>query len=250
MTRHLSLISLLIFLSSFAMAKGDYTTWWQKANNYYQQKNYDSAAVYYKQLAKLEPRNAEVYYNLGNTYYRLNDVGNAVLNYEKALHLQPSHTQAADNLYLTQNRINNRIQQMPEIFFVQWWKSMTQARLANIYAVIALLLFILVMAYNIARKMGRINISLPAQATIATLVVCFVLVVLGMVAGGRQANPGLAVIMAEGTPMMAEPKYGKSVSLIPEGTTVEMNDTKADWCEITLPDGRTGWVQHSTLSEI
>lgn len=242
---------LLILLSQVALAKGEvYTAWWQQANKHYQQKNYDSAAHYYAQIAKLEPRNADVYYNLGNTYYRLNDVGNAVLNYEKALHIQPSHRQAADNLYLAQNRISNRIQQMPEIFFVRWWKSMTQQGLANTYAIVAILLFLAVLGYHIASRLGKVTFTIPTQATVAAIALIAVLVTLGIVAGGRMANSGMAVIMTEGTPMMAQPKFGQSVSLIPEGTTVELKGSSADWYEITLPDGRSGWVQGVTLAKI
>lgn len=251
MSKYLTVSILLILLSYTALAGNNHTAWcWQQGNKYYKQKNYDSAAHYYAQIAKLEPRNAAVYYNLGNTYYRLNDVGNAVLNYEKALHIQPSYTQAADNLYLAQNRIGNRIQQMPEIFFVRWWKSMTQQGLANTYAITAILLFIAVLGYHIARRLGKISLHIPLQASVAVLAVIAVLVVLGIVSGGRMADSAMAVIMQEGTPMMAQPKFGQSVSLIPEGTTVELKGNSAGWYEVILPDGRTGWVQQATLSKI
>lgn len=250
MSKYLSLtiIALLLFLG--ANAKADYVALWQKANNFYTQKNYDSALANYALIAAEKPHNAEVYYNLGNAYYKLNNIGSAVLNYERALHLQPSHKEAADNLYLTQNRINNRIQQMPEIFFVQWWKSLTRPGFANMYAILAVVLLIAVIGYYIAVRLNKVSFKIPTQLSAAVIAVCTVLVTLSLVAGNRMANPGIAVIMTEGAPMMAEPKHGKSVSLIPEGTTVETAKTQADWCEITLPDGRTGWVQKNTLERI
>src|SRR5690606_26240313 len=99
----LTLIAMLLHISVFA--SGNYNDWWQKGNQYYEQKNYDSAAYYYNRIATLQPNDAEVYYNLVNTYYRLNLVGKAVLNYERALKYAPNHQLAADNLYLTQSRI-------------------------------------------------------------------------------------------------------------------------------------------------
>lgn len=250
MSKYLSLIIVAFMLSVGTYAQKDYAALWQKANNYYTQKNYDSALANYKSLAAHKPHNAEVYYNLGNTYYRLNDIGNAVLNYERALHLQPSYKEASDNLYLTQNRINNRIQQMPEIFFVQWWKSLTRPGLANAYAITAILLFILIVGYHIGIRLKKIAFKLPTQLSVALVTVAIVFIILGLVSGNRMANPGIAVVMTEGAPMMAEPKHGKSLSLIPEGTTVETTGTQADWCEIKLPDGRTGWVQQNVLERI
>ena len=111
------LFTLLILSWLNGFADVPYNAWWQKANRFYQEKNYDSAAAYYTKLAKLNPENPEIFYNLGNTYYRLNKIGFAVLNYEKALKLKPDYRQAQDNLELTQSRISNRIQQSPPTFF-------------------------------------------------------------------------------------------------------------------------------------
>ena len=58
-----------------ALLRADTAGDWAKANAFYQQKNYDSAAVYYEKIAAGKPRQAAVFYNLGNTYYRLNRIG-------------------------------------------------------------------------------------------------------------------------------------------------------------------------------
>lgn len=250
MSKQLSLTLTILLLSAVTFAADDYQTWWKKGNQYYQQKEYDSAAHYYSQIATASPANAEVYYNLGNAYYRLNNIGHAVLNYERALHLKPSYKEAADNLYLTQSRINNRIPHIPEIFFVKWWKSISQPGLANIYAILAILFFLLVMGYHITKRLNVIRMNMPIQLTVALLVVSGLLVLLSTIAGNKMVNSGKAVIMQEGTPMAPEPKYGTSQILVPEGTTVEVHSNKGDWQEITLPDGRTGWVQQSAIIKI
>lgn len=250
MSKRLSLTFMAILLSISVFATGNYKAWWAKGNEYYQQKNYDSAAFYFSQIADLQPGNAEVYYNLGNTYYKLNSIGKAVLNYERALKYNPSHKQATDNLYLTQGRIKNRIQPMPEIFFIRWWNGITQSNLTNIYAGIAVFLFLLFIGYRIVRRLGIFQYEAPIQLSAAIIALCSLFVILSIVSARNMTSSRAAVVMQEGAPMMREPKYGKSMSLIPEGIKVHINEQKGNWYEVALPDGRTGWLQESAIEKI
>src|SRR5437867_3206445 len=94
------IITILLTGAVPSYAAGDHNATWQKGNAFYQQKQYDSAAFYYEQLAALKPQNAEIYYNIGNTYYRLNKIGPSVLNYERALKINPGYKEAHENLLL------------------------------------------------------------------------------------------------------------------------------------------------------
>ena len=68
--RNLVSITVALLLSALhCLAAGNYPSLWQKGNSFYEQKQYDSAAVYFEQIAAVKPQNAEIYYNLGNTYY-------------------------------------------------------------------------------------------------------------------------------------------------------------------------------------
>lgn len=232
------------------MAKEDNNQLWQKANNAYLQKDYETAVAAYLQIAKQQPKNAEVFYNLGNTYYRLNDVGNSVLNYERALKIKPGHKAASDNLYLAQNRINNRIQGIPEIFFVRWWHYITPASMANVYAVVAAILFFIVMIYFTGKRLGKIQLSIPGRASAAIVIICLVFVTLGLFSAFCANDTSTAIVMKEGAAMMTEPKYGKSQSLIPAGTKVSICSEQSTWLEVILPDGRTGWMQQDAVVRI
>ena len=231
-------------------AKEDYASWWQSGNNHYQQKNYDSAAYYYNLIAVEEPADPEVYYNLGNTYYRLNNIGSAVLNYERALKIDPSHQRASDNLFLAQSRINNRIQDIPEIFFVRWWDAMTKGSLANLYAVIAIILFLLLIGYYIGRKLDRIKYNAPIQLSASVILICVVFIGMGVVSAGKSVASHRAIVMTDGSPLMLQPKYGQSQSQVPEGTKVEICGEQVGWYEVTLPDGRTGWLESTSVAKI
>lgn len=250
MNKHWLVACIALFVFGSAFAGEDYSSWWQKGNSHYQQNNFDSAAWYYQKIAKLEPGNAEVYYNLGNAQYRLNNIGAAILNYERALKLEPNHTQATDNLYLAQGRISNRIPEIPQIFFVRWWNAVTQANLANAYSVIAIILFIALLGYLIARQMKALQYKAPVQLTIGVITLCIIFLGLAIVSAQKMVASENAIVMQDGSSLMVQPKYGKSQAKVPEGTKVQICSEKAGWYEVTLPDGRTGWLENTSVAKI
>lgn len=250
MNKQLLISFIAVFLFSFANAKEDYSLWWQKGNEYYKQKNYDSAAVFYQKIADMQPGNAIIYYNLGNTYYRLNNIGEAVLNYERALKLEPSYKEASDNLHLAQSRINNRIQEVPQIFFIRWWNGATKGNLANSYAIIAAFLFLAALGYFIARQLKAIQYTAPTQLTIGVFGLSIIFLGMSLVSAQKAVASDKAIVMQDGSPLMMQPKYGKSQSQIPEGTKVRICDEKPGWLEVTLPDGRIGWLENTSVVKI
>jgi tetratricopeptide (TPR) repeat protein len=246
------LLVLLLALSVFfqANAAGNEGVYWQKANTFFEQKQYDSAAYYYRQIAQKNPHNAHVYYNLGNAYYRLNLIAPAVLNYEKALHINPSYKEAEDNLALTQARISNRIQPMQEIFFVQWWGKITSGSKAGLWAFITVVIFLLIIGLSLARTFRKIN-GVPVQVFIALIAVNVLSLVLAISSAANMADSHKGVVMQNDAPMYASPsQQGKASSLVPEGTTVEITGNKTTWVEIKLPDGRMGWIEQEMISPI
>ncbi len=248
MKRFLLLI-LIIVSGTGGFAQIPFNALWQKANEHYSQGRYDSAAHYYEQLAKRQPEHAEVYYNLGNTYYRLNQVGPAVLNYERALVIDPGYSEARDNLVLTQSRISNRIVELQEIFFMQWWKTLTRPSLASFWAVAALVFFLLTLAVLFQRRWGR-GRTVPLQIAFTTGMLFLCALSLAWVAARHQVERSRAVVMVQDAPLRAEPGSGKNLSLIPEGTVVKKGREESGWVLVRLPDGRKGWMQTAIIEEI
>ena len=242
-------IIILAALQIFAAA--DNTAIWSRGNEFYKQKQYDSAVICFEQIAVLKPRNAEVYYNLGNTYYRLNKVAMAVLNYERALHIDPDYAEAKENLLLTQSRIANHVQPTNDIFFVAWWNTLTRVTNATPWAVAALLTFagiILVLIFNRFQRPGAFRIPNQVPGLLAFMWVC--MLILALAAAQNATDSGGAVVMQNDAPLMAMEQKGKPLSLVPEGTTVKILTVKGDFAEVTLPDGRRGWMQQSWLAKI
>ncbi len=224
---------------------------WTKAIDFYKQKQYDSAALYFEELAAQKPLNAEVYYNLGNTYYRENKIARAILNFERAIAIDPDYKEAKDNLAVAQTRIPNFIQPANDIFFVKWWKSVTHRNNATIWAVSALSAFtlsIMLMAFRrFSKTIGR---NIPAQLIGGSLVFCCFFLILGVVASRNAQQNNAAIVMVNDAALMTSELKGKPITLTPEGTKVTIREQKGLWIEVSLPDGRAGWLQQGEVEKI
>ncbi len=250
--RNIFILTFILF--SFVLpgyAAGDNNLYWQKGNDYYQQKQYDSAAWYFELIAAQKPNSADVYYNLGNTYYRLNKIAPAVLNFERALKIKPDFSDARENLALTQSRINNHIIPVNDIFFIKWWHKITRPDYANNYAVAALAVFFFVIFLYILKLFRKAPEKLQMiQLPGFVIFTCLVLLALSYFSSSNANEQNSAVVMQNDVPLMNTELKGKPLNLIPEGTTVKLGSEKGAWIEVVLPDGRNGWIQANMITKI
>ena len=247
MSRYILIPAFLLLNIMSCIAAGNYTTHWKKGTAFYTQKQYDSAAFYFEQIAASKPLNADVYYNLGNTYYRLNKIALSVLNFERALRLSPDHKEAKENLILAQGRISNHIHSASDIFFIDWWHSITRSDKATMWAVLALITFTLIIV-SMFLKRNRIRIPVQLPGIFAFICVC--LLILAFTSAKNSMQHNAAVVMVGDAPLMNAEQKGKPLALIPEATTVQIKSERGSWLEVSLPDGRTGWLQQSVIEKI
>ena len=251
MSKLFLLAVVLIPGSLYCFAQGTYNAQWKKGADCYQQKQYDSAAYYFEQIAALKPQNATVYYNLGNAYYRLNKVGQAVLNYQRALKINPEYKEAKENLELAQSRISNHIPTAPDIFFVAWWNNITRPNLAAPWAVASFITFLIIFVLLTVRHFRNKELRLiPVQLPAILGLVCACFLLFAFIAGKNMQSHDSAVVMQNDAPLMNNDQKGKPLALVPEGTYVRIKDERGIWIEVSLPDGRTGWLQKDLISKI
>jgi len=247
--RAFTLICLLLCLSCAADDKAG--VYWQKGNQFYSQKAYDSAAACFELIAAQKPVNAVLYYNLGNTYYRLNRIGPAVLNYERCLNIDPQFRDAKENLLLTETRISNHIQTVSDIFFIKWWNSLTHPVKAAAWSVSALVVFVLACVILLIRKINKTQTKfLPVQVVYVLGFVWCILITLAIVASNKQMRNVGAVVMQNDTPLLNNELHGKPITQLPEGTVVTILEEKDMWVNVRISDGRSGWVQNTLIEKI
>jgi Tetratricopeptide repeat len=250
--RNLFLIPVIFLLGTFnSFAAADHNSIWNKANTFYIQKQFDSAAYYYEQLAQLKPLNAEVYFNLGNTYYRLNKVGYAVLNFERALKVDPDYFDAKENLALAKERITNHIRSTDNIFFIRWWENITRADKAILWSVSSLLVFIVFIGLIFLRRFSNsMRQKIPSQLVGIMAIVFICLLTLSLVSTNKSMSHDSAVVMQNDAPLLTIDLKGKPIALVPEGTTVSILKENGEWTEVSLPDGRTGVMRSNLIIKI
>lgn len=222
---------------------------WKMADSLYAQGDFDSALVLYKQYADQEGLSAALHNNLGSTYFRLNEVGEAVLHFEKALFLSPGDRSIKENLMLARSRVSNRIAEWQPLFFVRWWEEAIRQDRATFWAVLSLMVFLLLLLALIGRRLG-LGPQVPSKGLAGIGAVWMLLLVLAYFSASQSLESGRAVVMSSHAPLQASPEPGKPLSLIPEGTTVSWKRSKGGWAELTLPDGRKGWMEWAYLEKI
>ena len=102
MTIRYQCLKILIFWVGIVLFSA--TAWSQvsteisRANQLYNQNQFDKAATIYEQVIDQGMENGHLYYNLGNTHFRLGNLPKAILNYVKAQNLLPRNEDVEANL--------------------------------------------------------------------------------------------------------------------------------------------------------
>ena len=238
---------LLLFSFAYLPVQASPVQSWQQANAFYQQKQYDSAAIYFEQIAASKPADPTVYYNLGNTYYRLNRIGPAVLNYERALKRKPDYKQAAENLLLTQSRIPGFTAPAKDIFFVRWWAALTSPGLIGLWSVVSLLLFIGFIGLLLYKRLNKDKVYIRPQIPATFFVLWLFSLLLAFSAAYAVVKNVRGVVMINNTAVGRNDAKSKYAGTLPEGTTVSIRSVQGNYYEVELPDGRNGMVQKEAV---
>ena len=107
------------------------------ANNLYTNGNYAEAILKYDSILSNNIESHEIYYNLGNCYYKTEDWANAIWHYEKSLKIEQNE-KAIQNLALVNLKIIDRIEPLPQLFYKNWLKSISQLFSAKLWQILAL----------------------------------------------------------------------------------------------------------------
>jgi tetratricopeptide (TPR) repeat protein len=245
------LCSVLLLGFSAANAGSADDALWHKANTFYLQKQYDSAAAYYEQLLRQHPDNALLHYNAGNASYRLNEIGKAILHYEKAAFLDPGNQLAKDNLLLAKARVQNPVPEAPPIFFVAWWNSLLHLFHSNTWGVLVLLIFIAILALVYFARVKKEQFAHSGRwlsLGIVSLLVCGCMTWFSYDAATESRR---AVVLQPATSFTEGPRANsKILGTLPEGTVLEVYQAEGSFLNVKLPNGREGWIPSASAGKI
>ena len=219
----------------------------------YMKNDYASAIQIYEALLN-RGEAADIYYNLGNSYYKAGDIAKAILNYERALLLQPGNGDIRANLEIARSKTVDKVEPVPEIFFVSWTKSLINSMSVDSWAVCGVVCFILLIVSLYLFIFSK-QIVLKKAGFISGIVFLAVTILANVFANQQKdelTNRNSAIVINPSVTVRSTPsESGTSLFILHEGHKVGVKDgSMKDWKEIRLEDGKVGWVPASAIEVI
>ncbi len=224
-----------------------------KGDSAYKQEMYREAVTQYEAVLGQGFESAELYYNLGNAYFNLNNLPAAILNYERARVLSPGDADIEFNLNIANSMITDKIEIVPEVFYVRWWKSLRSSfnlhtwtvASISIFAILILCAGIFFLSRNIfMRKLGFWAGTAFFLLSIAVFSMTFTKY-------DMQSKHMEAIVFDPTITVKSSPsQLGKDLFVIHEGTKVHIIEEINEWCNISIANGSDGWLPSSSIRRI
>jgi len=226
----------------------------ENANQLYRSGGYDKAAKLYEEILAQGYESPELYYNLGNCYYKLNNLPAAILQFERARKLKPQDEDIVHNLTLANLRTEDRIEPIPDLFFINWWRKWTELASADQWAIIGLVSLWLALCMIIGIFYIYRSLLIRRIFSIATTLAVLLFAVSFLAAIDRHKimdNHKFAIVFSPSTDVKSAPDVQSTgLFVLHSGVKVELIDRVGDWNKVRLADGKVGWMQSSNFKVI
>lgn len=225
----------------------------QQAEKEYRQGKYLEAADTYKKMLTKGQESAQLYYNLGNCYYKLGENTQAILNYERALLLNPGDRDARYNLQMAQSQAVDKIEVLPEVFIVRWYKSLVAYFSADQWAYISIAFFILFLGMVALFFYSSTAALKKTGFTLGIVILFFTVfsVIFSVKQYRRITERDYAIVLTPSVTVKGAPdNSGTSLFVIHEGLKVKIIESLGEWVNIRLEDGNEGWVAKRDIERI
>ena len=224
-----------------------------KGDSAYIKEDYTAAIQIYEALLK-NGEAAEVYYNLGNSYYKIGEIAKAVLNYERALLLQPGNSDIRANLEVARAKTIDKVEAIPEVFFVSWIKSLINSMSVDAWATLGIISFILLIVALYSFIFSK-QILWKKTGFISGIIFLIITICANLFASEQKEHLVIrneAIVMNPSVTVRSTPsESGTSLFILHEGRKVSIKDNSMkEWKEIRLEDGKVGWVPASAIEAI
>lgn len=226
---------------------------WDRANTAYINGDYHAAMEFYEELVARGLGSAKLYYNLGNAYFKDGLTGRAILYYHKALRLAPGNDDIRYNLSVAEARAKDRIEAIPDFFLTEWIRAVRRTMSCTAWSVFSLAALVLTLGLFLIYLLAQ-RLSLRKGGFYGTILAGVLFVLTTCFAAGERRemlDDSHAVVMAASTAVKSSPdKSSTDLFVLHEGTLVSITNRLEGWCEITIADGKKGWLEAKTIETI
>lgn len=227
---------------------------WNKGVQAYTEGRWSECTESLEALESVGVVSPELYYNLGNAYFKSGDYPHAILYYERTLKISPSFEDARINLDFANSLIRDKIDAVPEFVLKSWARKVCYLMPSDFWAVISIVLFAAALALFLVFRLGA---SRGLRRTgFYCSIVALILSASSFGMARWQRNSYLradgAIVMKPVASVKSSPSRDSSKDLfvLHEGTKVTVLDTVGEWKNISLSDGRQGWIEESDMEMI
>ncbi len=226
---------------------------WDRANTAYLRSDFRTAVRTYRQILERGAVSAKLYYNLGNACFKEGSLGEAILYYNKALRLAPGDEDIRYNLTVAESRTKDRIEAIPEFFLKGWMRSVRSLVSGDAWTILSLAALVFALSCTLLYLLSHTLALRKAgfYGTLCGLVLMLAATLFALGARREAIDRDRAVVMSSAVSVKSSPdKSATDLFVLHEGTTVKSGDTLGDWTEITIADGKKGWIESRHISTI
>ncbi|HIW65357.1 MAG TPA: tetratricopeptide repeat protein [Candidatus Alistipes intestinipullorum] len=226
---------------------------WDRANTAYINGDYHGAAASYEAILSQGLSSVKLYYNLANSYFKDDRLGKAILFYHRAQRMAPGNDDIRYNLHVAEARAKDKIELIPEFFLTKWMRDVRHAMSCTAWSLLSLVVLVCALVLFLLYLLAS-RLSLRKAGFYGTLVAFVLFVVTSWFALGERRemlDTSQAVVMSTSTAVKSSPdKSATDLFVLHEGTLVGITDRLDGWCEVTIADGKKGWLEARTIEVI
>lgn len=250
-----TVVTLLLSLgASMNIQAKDLDSLWTAGVQAYTDGKFSDASAAWTSIEESGQKSAKLYYNLGNAWFKQGNYPKAILNYERALRLDPSYSDARYNLEFTSNFVQDKIEPVPEFILKSVARKVCYVMSSNVWAVIFLVLLAAALMMGLLFLLGS---SVGKRRAGFYCGIVLLLLSAGALSfsiwqKSDSVKTDTAIVMSPVSSVKSSPSSGSSKDLfvIHEGTKVTILDEVGSWKNISLADGRQGWLPAADLEVI
>ncbi len=250
-----TVVTLLLSLGfSMNIQAKDLDSLWTAGVQAYTDGKFSDASAAWTSIEESGQKSAKLYYNLGNAWFKQGNYPKAILNYERALRLDPSYSDARYNLEFTNNFVQDKIEPVPEFILKSVARKVCYVMGSNAWAVIFIVLFAAALIMGLLFLLGS---SVGKRRTGFYCGIVLLLLSAGALSfsvwqKSDSLKTDTAIVMSPVSSVKSSPSSGSSKDLfvIHEGTKVTILDEVGSWKNISLADGRQGWIESADIEII
>jgi tetratricopeptide (TPR) repeat protein len=243
---------ILLLIPSLVFSQ-DIHSLFNKANTFYQKKDYKKAVEFYDSILKSGYQSSDLYFNMGNAHYKLQQFPEAMLNYERARRMAGNNDDIVFNIALTNLNIPDKIDPINELWIFDMWNQLVNSRDSASWGIILIVILwislVLITLFNFTSVLIIRRIS-----SILFLIGFLSFIFIGVVTYKRykaENNTNYAIVFTPTVYIKSAPDaQSTDIFILHNGVKVEIVEKVGEWYQVKLADGKKGWLLYNNLEVI